>query len=134
MVYRGVRGCPHCGGPFDRVTTRSYSYERCQRCKGLWVSSDVVGAMAHAMVPGTRLSFTQVRRRTSRPCPDCGSPMQAAVLFHIPIDRCAEKKHGVFFDKDELAQVLERVGSEEPEPPAPPTSFASLLRDFFEQG
>ncbi len=44
--------------------------------------------------------------RAQLPCAACGNAMQALVLFSVPVDRC--RAHGVWFDGDELALVLER--------------------------
>jgi Zn-finger nucleic acid-binding protein len=88
--------------------------------------------MALAMETGESLDFVPGVGRCVRSCPDCGAEMASARLFGIPIDHCASEHHGVWFDKDELAQFLERVGDEEPAPPQKATSFSSLLRDFFE--
>ena len=57
--------------------------------------------------------------------------MATALLFGIPVDTCEAHQHGIWFDTDELRQVLERVGVDEPTPPARPDAFRSLLDDFF---
>ncbi|MBW2278481.1 MAG: zf-TFIIB domain-containing protein [Deltaproteobacteria bacterium] len=132
MVYRDQRGCPHCGSRLAKVSTRSYSYERCAKCAGLWVSLAVVSEMAGEIAPGTSVRVQPTPARSGRPCPDCRVPLNTGTLFRIPVDYCAEKQEGVWFDKDELAQFLERIACEDPPPPEPITSFSSLLRDFFE--
>ena len=42
--------------------------------------------------------------RQPLPCPACSEPMGTWSLFKVQIDRC--EPHGVWFDPDELAQVL----------------------------
>jgi hypothetical protein len=45
--------------------------------------------------------------------------MEPLRLFDVPVDRC--HSHGVWFDKDELAAVLQRSGAHvEPKPTAEP--------------
>ncbi len=64
-------------------------------------------------------------------CPDCDAAMMHTSLFQIPVDYCPETKHGVWLDKDELQQVLARSEEADDAAPARPTSFTSLLADFF---
>lgn len=131
MVYRHTRGCPVCGGTFTSYRTRTYNYERCARCLGIWMSMPVLRAMVASMVEGARPFFQERAGGESRMCPDCQTPMSRADLFGVPVEVCTAREHGVWFDKDELAQALERVGVEDPAPPEPPTSFTTLLADFF---
>ncbi len=64
-------------------------------------------------------------------CPNCRGSMERTQLLGIPVDYCEPHNHGVWFDKDELRQVLERVASPSDAAPEPPTSFTTLLNDFF---
>lgn len=91
----------------------------------------VLQAMVASMEEGAQPLFLERAGGQPRMCPDCQSAMARADLFSIPVDLCMERQHGVWFDKDELTQVLERVGMEDPPPPEPPSSFTSLLADFF---
>jgi Zn-finger nucleic acid-binding protein len=45
-----------------------------------------------------------------RHCPHCASVMAPALLMRIEVEHCAQ--HGVWFDMDELAWVLEMDGLE----------------------
>lgn len=110
--------------------TRSYSYERCDRCYGLWLSLGVLTAMVSEMKPPLGVQFTQRPGRATRSCPDCQAPLAPVGLVGIPVDHCPNQ-HGVWFDKDELGQVLDRVSDPSLPPPAPPTSFTSLLEELF---
>lgn len=131
MVYRHTRGCPVCGSELTSHRTQTYNYERCARCLGIWMGMPVLRLMVASMVEGAHPFFEGRTGGQSRTCPDCRTPLARADLFHVPVDVCTAHEHGVWFDKDELAQVLERVGVEEPAPPEPPTSFTTLLADFF---
>lgn len=131
MVYRHTRGCPVCGSQFTSHRTQSYNYERCARCLGIWMSMPVLRVMVASMVEGARPIFEPRTGGQSRMCPDCQAALTKADLFGIPIDVCTAHEHGVWFDNHELAQVLERVGEADPPPPEPPTSFTTLLADFF---
>lgn len=131
MVYRHTRGCPVCGGDFTSHRTRLYNYERCTRCLGIWMSMAVLEAMVARMDEGAAPRFVERAGGQTRMCPDCQTAMARVELFLIPVDVCAGQRHGIWLDKDELTQVLERVVMEDPPPPEPPSSFTSLLADFF---
>lgn len=135
MVYRSVRGCPACGDEFTTHRTRGYSYERCAHCCGVWINPGVLRDMLHEMVGGRPGDpFDQLETRSggsSRTCPDCQRTLAAVELFRIPLDACLTRADGVWFDRDELRQVLERAGVADPPPPEPVPSFTSLLADFF---
>jgi Zn-finger nucleic acid-binding protein len=66
-----------------------------------------------------------------RHCPKCNSPMLRYNLLKVPVDFCKNDEHGVWLDKDELKQILERVAAPGETATVPPTSFTSLLNDFF---
>lgn len=44
---------------------------------------------------------------SSRKCIECNKPLQAMRIERIPVDVCSD--HGVWFDGDELQQVLHRA-------------------------
>ncbi|MGN6105976.1 MAG: zf-TFIIB domain-containing protein [Kofleriaceae bacterium] len=50
--------------------------------------------------------------RAALPCASCAEPMQALLLFDVPVDRCTV--HGVWFDRDELSMVLLRASRHDP--------------------
>jgi Zn-finger nucleic acid-binding protein len=43
---------------------------------------------------------------SERHCPVCDETMDEPLVFDVPIDRC--EAHGMWFDKAELARVIER--------------------------
>lgn len=43
---------------------------------------------------------------SERHCPVCDETMDEPLIFDVPIDRCSA--HGMWFDKAELEQVIER--------------------------
>lgn len=62
--------------------------------------------------PPFPLAWSLVNDRDRLPCAMCHRPMDALLLFDVPVDRCPP--HGVWFDKDELARVLERGAAVRP--------------------
>jgi len=134
MVFRTMRGCPICGGGFNIRRVREYSYETCADCHGVWMSRGTLAGMGKEIAPEAQLSMRAEQiNETTRACPDCQRAMKKAWMFRVPLDFCSAEQHGIWFDGGELRQVLERIGQEDPPPAEIPTSFRSLLADFFNQ-
>ena len=78
----------------------------------MWVEEAVLEEMVLEMLPIGPLKRLQleVMKRSEAPiaCPSCQEPMHETRISHVVLDRCP--KHGVWFDKKELAIALLRVG------------------------
>ena len=152
MIYRDhLEQCPRC----HVELVDAGSARRCSNCGGLWLQEDVVTEMVLEMVPPGMFGRLVVQprpepRTDDLGCPECKRPMQRIAMHGIPIDRCTA--HGIWFDPDELEQVLRRCAKEgtrsldgrlprrqpapapapAPEPPAaatpPPAVSADALR------
>jgi hypothetical protein len=61
-------------------------------------------------------------KRIGLPCAVCKHTMETLLLFQIAVDRC--HSHGVWFDKDELAEVLRRSTIKPARPSDPGTTLA----------
>ncbi|MCB1056678.1 MAG: zf-TFIIB domain-containing protein [Acidobacteria bacterium] len=120
--------CPACGDETRlssrRLGTSAMAVLECRRCAGLWLdwqtfrmleeraqagaeSGAATGPMGSLPVdlppPGTRLY---------RPCPVCGKLMHRRNYGRssgVLIDTCTE--HGLWFDHDELGQILRWIGT-----------------------
>lgn len=77
----------------------------------MWVEEAVLEEMVLEMLPPGPLRRLQleVMQRSEAPvgCPSCGEQMQQTRIHEVVLDRC--RKHGVWFDKAELATALLRV-------------------------
>jgi Zn-finger nucleic acid-binding protein len=109
--------CPRCRS--SQLTNGELQH--CATCQGTWVShetlSEHVSTMQVDLKP--KLVWEISNARLGLPCATCGHAMEPLRLFDVPVDRC--KTHGVWFDKDELAAVLQRSGAHvEPKPTAEP--------------
>lgn len=95
--------CPRC----INSTLTTGDLQHCPSCKGTWVATDVlaahVGKMQTSVSPKLRW---KVDDRPGLPCAVCRTMMEAALLFETPVERCHQ--HGVWFDKNELSNVLHR--------------------------
>ena len=102
-MYRDAHDkCPRCG--VDLLDARAA--RGCPNCRGLWIELGSLAAMVRDMVEvyvPIALPF-EPHDRQPLPCPHCSAPMATWRLFRVDVDRC--EHHGVWFDPDELAQVL----------------------------
>jgi Zn-finger nucleic acid-binding protein len=113
--------CPRC-----RTELRGAGkLQRCPSCEGAWIGEDMLHEHVVTMQldVNPRLALVHVDDRSSLPCAVCLQAMETLALFEVPIDRCRE--HGVWFDKDELAEALHR--SAQHVKPAPASASASPL-------
>lgn len=96
--------CPRC----RTVALSSGDMRHCTQCKGSWVPEETLHAHVSVMTGEAkpRVEWTVTHKRLGLPCAVCRHTMETLLLFDIPVDRC--HSHGVWFDKDELAEVLRR--------------------------
>jgi len=80
----------------------------CTQCKGSWVPEETLHAHISAMTLDVKpkIEWTVTHVRVGLPCAACKHTMETLLVFDIPVDRC--HSHGVWFDRDELAEVLRR--------------------------
>src|SRR5258708_2150515 len=95
--------CPRChDAALDEV--------RCSRCGGAWISAATIDErVAHAQHRRRPTLDWQPAHRDAIACPACAAAMETLTLFEVPVDRCAA--HGVWLDKDELEQIVQRAGT-----------------------
>jgi Zn-finger nucleic acid-binding protein len=119
-THNGAAGeCPRCRQPLDNIMISTTSLRECQRCGGMWsdietfesVCSDrekqsaVLGFASRrelAAAPPAKISYV--------PCPDCKQLMNRSNFARasgVIIDVC--KKHGVWFDAEELPRIIEFI-------------------------
>lgn len=96
--------CPRC----RTVELAAGELRHCVQCKGSWVPEEVLHSHISAMTAEVKpkVEWTVTHKRLGLPCAACKHTMETLLLFDIPVDRC--HSHGVWFDKDELAEVLHR--------------------------
>ena len=112
--------CPVCANMLETHEINSYPIYVCPKCGGLWLDHesfqlifDRVEKQALEWVynlPDLKVSNERKSRRTYIPCPECGTimnPKQFARCSGVVIDTC--RKHGHWFDWQELNQVIEFV-------------------------
>jgi Zn-finger nucleic acid-binding protein len=99
--------CPACGAALEPRGRRFF----CDACRGVMVTRDELRAMLREIHPEEKRSLEQQlvplagAGAGARTCPHCGARMDAFALNRVPIDQCFT--HGFWFDRDELAAVLQ---------------------------
>lgn len=87
---------------------------RCDGCKGMLVPTAEVEDMIRHLIQEPWSLAVEARSDGVgvRTCPRCAAKMQPLRVFSISIDQCSE--HGVWFDSQELAMVLEAASGIDP--------------------
>jgi len=109
--------CPGCKAPLVATAVGGVSLDQCHACGGLWIGQanfehlaadraergQILGAL-----PGAgHAQLVRLEAVRYRPCPQCGKLMNRTNYGRISgvvLDVC--KDHGLWFDQDELRQVL----------------------------
>lgn len=107
------RPCPACDQPLRAYHQRLV----CDACNGIMVSVEDLSGAIEDLTSVTPTFAWDHEKPSSRKCPQCRAPMVGCrVVLEIEgevahprpeLDRCAA--HGVWFDREELAKVLEKV-------------------------
>jgi len=110
-------GCPECRIPLTSSTVGPLQMEQCHRCGGVWLSLDLFEQLAAGReargevlgaLPGAAAKVEVCEKVVRyRPCPQCGNLMNRTNYGRISgviLDAC--KRHGLWFDSDELRRVL----------------------------
>ena len=93
--------CPVCKSALE---TAGHT-ERCGRCGGAWIHDDALVAMLEASTAAVvSLPWKPRVAKADRPCAVCAEMMLPVSLGTVALDRC--EAHGVWFDRDELAELL----------------------------
>ena len=113
--------CPACRKPLSQLEVGSVLLEECAVCRGSWVDADTFEQLCEdrqdqAAISGRAAVVPPAApppsRRSYIPCPECKKlmlPMNFAKRSGVVIDVCRE--HGVWFDTEELCQVLRFIGA-----------------------
>ena len=114
--------CPRCKSGLVMVTVGTAQLGECESCGGTWVDArtfDQIVAekeeqalVLAAALPGFKVKTAEARLERYWPCPACQALMNRVNFAHISgvvLDVC--RAHGVWFDQDELRQLVEFIRS-----------------------
>lgn len=137
MMFIGSKHCARCGAAAASFSTSTSADKRCPRCRekmqskslggqtllecadclGIWLDASSFEQICadrekQSAVLGTASLLRPELEEKVRyvPCPECGQLMNRANFARcsgVIIDLC--KKHGIWFDRDELSRIIEFV-------------------------
>jgi len=138
-----MRVCPKCDIPLFILHFKDIEIDFCDRCKGLWLDAGELEALMQQTGANTHdplLKFQQQSgiQPNGRPhlCPRCDAPLHEIRVSEmegraqsrplpapLTLDKCP-RGHGLWFDADELQQLLAMF---------PPESGASKTIDYLNE-
>jgi len=119
-VEAGDKKCPRCKSDLESISLGESRMLECPRCLGLWLNpaafekicadreQQAVFLGAASLDPSSHPAFDP--KVNYVPCPECHQLMNRANFARcsgIIIDLC--KKHGIWFDRDELSRIIEFI-------------------------
>lgn len=121
MLKAAKHQCPRCQKSLLMQMIDGHPVEVCGLCMGMWIEHSVLEAIYAAAPKGlmpvkTAQASNEVKlqaalenkhKKAYIPCPECGTmmnPQNYGMHSGVIIDLCRE--HGVWFDADELNQIL----------------------------
>lgn len=114
--------CPRCREEMSSVAVGGALMRECARCGGLWMSAAAFEKICADREQQSAILITasparaelHARPEQSKvryvPCPQCRQLMNRVNFAHcsgVVVDSC--KGHGTWFDRDELAQIVEFI-------------------------
>jgi Zn-finger nucleic acid-binding protein len=115
-----VGGCPRCRTSLEPLAIGEASLNECHKCSGLWMTVDAFEELCsdrdeQSAVLGykggsRKTEIGEPGKVTYVPCPVCGDLMNRSNFARasgIIIDTC--RKHGVWFDAEELPGIIEFI-------------------------
>lgn len=127
--------CPMCRVDMLSLEFRRMEIDHCSDCGGIWLDSGEInligeqaGAMRQELLAALDSKEAECEQSRKRHCPVCGMRLVRARLPGIGVsaDRC-RFKHGIWFDRGELAAVARAAGAE------PANDLARFLADIEDQ-
>ena len=128
-----MRVCPVCGTEMAVLELHGTEIDYCFSCGGIWLDSgeleELIGDEKKSLeIIQSFKDVTAVNKEKKRPCPICGKAMKKVEITlsenSIILDEC-QKKHGIWFDKDELYKIVSGTNA------GGNDKVAGFLKDMF---
>jgi Zn-finger nucleic acid-binding protein len=136
-----IRVCPKCDVPLFILHFKDIEIDFCNRCHGLWLDAGELEALMQQTGANTHEPLLKFQQQTGmqpvgRPhlCPRCDAPLheipveptgtpRLTLEARLRLDKCP-RGHGLWFDADELQQLLSMF---------PPESGAGKTIDYLNE-
>jgi Zn-finger nucleic acid-binding protein len=123
------------------VEYHNIELDYCPACKGVWFDSGELELLlgSHHMedtepfLDNILSSPEAITTEKKRRCPICGRKMKRATIVEQPrviIDMC-RRKHGLWFDRGEVSQLISHLAGEHRLVKNPGEEVASFLEEVF---
>lgn len=133
--------CPVCKLDMIVVEHQHIELDYCTKCQGVWFDSGEVELLLkshHLEDTGLFLnnilnSPEALSAEKKRKCPICGRRMKKTAIVEPPkvfIDMCREK-HGLWFDRGEVSQVIRHLAGEHQHAKNSGEEVISFLEEVF---
>jgi Zn-finger nucleic acid-binding protein len=110
--------CPRCKKPLKTILVNEIALAECEKCEGIWSDIETFETICANRENQSAVlkKFDEILKNPKFeqvqyvPCPECGALMNRnnfAKVSGIIIDSC--KKHGVWFDANELPTIIEFI-------------------------
>ncbi len=111
--------CPNCKKELIVVERGKIELDYCMFCEGFWFDNNEWNLLSERLYIndkkplGNLYAIPKVLTGENiKNCPVCNGPMEKFMLFDTILDRC-KKKHGIWFDKKEISNVLNAARGKE---------------------
>jgi Zn-finger nucleic acid-binding protein len=115
--------CPACKTDMIVIEYHSIELDYCNDCKGVWFDSGELELLlksqglreSREFFDGILKSQEASSSEEKRNCPICGRKIRKTAIGEQPrilIDACSN--HGLWFDRGEVTQLMERLAGEHP--------------------
>lgn len=115
--------CPKCNAELVVVERDKIELDWCPKCSGFWFDADewhLLGVKDKQYDPFCQESVKTDEK--NRKCPICGKTMEKIDIDGILLDRCPNF-HGIWFDKGEVAALVNKTTTSTPEEEKITTNF-----------
>ena len=98
--------CPKCDTGLFILRFKSVEVDYCERCRGVWLDAGELEQVADGPLPDFQRQVGTVPSGTKHLCPRCDARLEEITApGHLTLDKCPHG-HGLWFDTDELQQLL----------------------------
>ena len=98
--------CPRCDTGLFILRFKSVEVDYCERCRGVWLDAGELEQVADGPLPDFQRQVGTVPSGRKRLCPRCDARMEEIIAAgDLTLDKCPHG-HGLWFDTDELQQLL----------------------------
>ena len=98
--------CPKCDTGLFMLKFKSVEVDYCERCRGVWLDAGELEQLADGLLTDFQRQVGTVPPGRKHLCPRCDARLEEIIApGDLTLDKCPHG-HGLWFDADELSQLL----------------------------